>query len=130
GRIYLERYQATGDLAFVDRAFEEFKSSIDDARKERFFVASDDLLQGSLGIAWCHLIRGRAEAALSVAEQVIEKFPSTEEAYVLAGVALASLGNYDRAQTEFKRAIALRPTYAKAHAHLGDRYSHRGALAL
>lgn len=129
GRVYLEKFQSNPDRALVDRALEEFKASIDDERCRRVFVSNDDAVQGPLGIAWCHLILGRPALALGVADQVIERFPNTEEAHALAGVAAAQVGNAERALQSMRRAIEIRPNFARAHANLGHFHLMRGEFA-
>ncbi|MFN0207748.1 MAG: tetratricopeptide repeat protein [Planctomycetota bacterium] len=130
GRILLAEYQNTGNVAALDLAFEKFKAGIANSIRDRVYVSNHDVIQSYLGLASIQMIRGLHDAALSIFEQVALKFPKCEEAYNLAGVALSSIGNFDRAEENFKKALALRPTFANAYFNLGNLYINRGSLAL
>ncbi len=127
GRIAMERYERTGDPAELDVAFEAYARTIDRSLRDRVFVSSEDVIQAHLGLAWIHLIRGRAEEALSIGQQVSEEYPTNEHAAVLAGVAAAALGDVDRAERELRRAVDLRPNFGRARFNLGRLLYGRGA---
>lgn len=129
GRLAWEKYQQTQDVVDLDLAFAHFQSVIDKKLRDRVFVASDDVIQAQLGLAACHLARGRAESALSVAEQILEVYPLTSEAANLAGVSAEILGNSDAAERHFRRAIEIRPTYAEALFNLGHLFFRRREFA-
>jgi tetratricopeptide (TPR) repeat protein len=129
GRIHLERYQQKGDRQDLDVARAKFAAIVDKRLRERVFVSNQDLLQAYLGLAGIHMLEGRPEAALSVYEQAIERYPRSEDAHMLAGVALAQVGNTGRAEDELLKALELRPKFSQAHYNLGNLYLIRGELA-
>lgn len=129
GRIYLNFYQSTGEVRWLDAAFEKFKAAIDQNLRDRVYVSNQDVIQSYLGVAAVQMIRGRTEEALSIYVQVSEKYPDCEEAWNLAGVAYSNLGSFDLAEKSFQKAIAIRPTFAAAHFNLGNYYINRNEFA-
>ena len=130
GRLALDEYQRSGDAKDLDAAFARFASAIEQGLRNRVFVSNQDVLQAYLGLASIHMIRHRVEEALSVYQQAIDLYPSCEEAHMLAGVALAQLGNLAQAESQLKRAIELRPTYGAAHYNLANYYFNQNQLSL
>lgn len=130
GGIFLSNYQNSGDQASLDLAFDKFRSAIDHSLRDRVYVSNQDVIRSYLGVASIQMIRGRNDDALSIFEQVAERFPDCAEAYDQAGVALSRIGNYDRAEENFKKAISLRPRFVNAYINLGNLYINRGTLAL
>lgn len=130
GRIHLDRYQREGRRADLDRARSHFAATIDKELREHVFVSNQDVLQAYLGLAGIHMIEGRPEAALSVYEQAIERYPDSEDAHMLAGIALAELGNTGRAEAEFLAALRLRPRFSQALYNLGNLHLNRGDYSI
>lgn len=129
GSFTLARYQKSGSKKDLDAALERYKSIVSTDLRRHVYVPSRDIVRAYLDIASIRLIEGRAEDALSIYDQVSVEYPKFEQAYMLAGVALSQLGNYDVAEQKLKQAIALNPRFAAAHFNLGNLYIQRRMFA-
>lgn len=73
-------------------------------------------------IALTELRRGRAQAALPVAEKAAELTPNVPAARMVLGRALLALGQTDRAIGEMEVAVKLAPEVARLHYSLAQAY--------
>lgn len=76
-----------------------------------------------------YLAKEKYAEALEEAEAVLKRHPSSADAYTYAGLAYLNLGDEDKAQSRFKKAIAANPTHLGANKYLADIYIGKGDLA-
>ena len=76
GRVHVERYRASSDIAELARAEEAYERALElltEAREpdSNVFATSRDYLQANLGFAWCSLLRSEHEG-FTVAEPIAQ----------------------------------------------------------
>ena len=75
------------------------------------------------------LKRGEADGALKCFDEALKMNPRSLEAKIGRGVALAGLGQLDRAEEALREAIPLNPSPARVHYELGRIFERRGDYA-
>lgn len=76
-----------------------------------------------------YLAKEKYAEALEEAEGVLKRHPSSADAYTYAGLAYMNLGDEEKAESRFKKAIAANATHLGANKYLADIYIAKGDLA-
>lgn len=63
--------------------------------------------------------QGRAAEAIALYSQVVQDYPSSDEAWSSLGQALYRAGDFTRAERALQKTVALTPGFAEAHNYLG-----------
>ncbi|THF62511.1 nuclear transport factor 2 family protein [Pseudothauera rhizosphaerae] len=103
---------------------------------ERALVIADRLIAADPRNAEARFLRGIALAeldrpaeAIAVFRKLTEDFPNLPEPYNNLAVLYARQRDYDKARTALEQAIRTHPSYATAHANLGDLYARLASEA-
>ena len=145
GRLLLERYRKTGaveDLAEATRVFWEGQDLIDraqgDPKRHRpgdqsIFATVNDHIQTGMGIAWCLLYDGEnsgepQNGALEAFEQVVTRYPESDQGLVGLASAKIQLGKLDEAEKALRKALTMNERNVEAHKNLGLVLMSRGDL--
>ena len=120
GRVLLERYRTSGDLALVARARSAFErvGELHDRMKAgdaTLFASPDDFLQANLGLGWSYLLEAQAlppheyETSEAIFRATLASFPRSEDAHTGLGAVLRAQGRVAEARAAFERALELDP---------------------
>jgi Flp pilus assembly protein TadD len=137
GRVLLDQFRRTGDLAALAEARQVIEAGQDLAEETRrdptLFVTLDDVLQLDLGLGWYFVLCAAArpdectfEEAELVFRKTLEKFPASEGAHCGLGTALMYQGELDEAETELRRALELKPDHFESLFNLAQLARRRG----
>jgi tetratricopeptide (TPR) repeat protein len=128
GRVLLQKFQRTGDLATLEQANSAFLAAQDlwTDTDTSVLRTRADILQANLGHAWAQLfcaLHQPDECSLDEAELVfngiLKKFNDSEEAYCGLGVTLRYEGKLDEADQALRHAIQLDPKHRESWFNLG-----------
>lgn len=148
GRVLLEDYRQSGDLATLDEAHEAFLAAQDmtspadgSAPDPALLVTPYDQLQASLGVAWYLLICARDdpdECTFEEAELVFEELVrrTADSPYRLShgraltglGIARSQVGRLAEAELALEEATVLAPELSEAWFALAELERRRGDL--
>lgn len=131
GHELLRRFQSEPSSALANRALASFERALDIAEAARqgtarAMVSSHDVLQGNVGLGWCHLSAARYdgygdyETPQRIFELLLEARPDSAEAWTGLGIALQAQEAYDRAIDAFEQALRIDPSFASTHYNLGQ----------
>lgn len=116
--------------AHADDRNREARNLLQNGQPERALAAADKLIAGSPANAEARFLRGvalaelgRTAEAISTFRKLTEDFPSLPEPYNNLAVLYAHQRDYDKARSALEQAIRTHPSYATAHANLGDLYA-------
>ncbi len=76
-----------------------------------------------------YLANGKYSAAILSARSVLQRHPTSADAYTYLGYALDRLGQTDAAEKDFKQALAIDPTHLGANAYLAKIYLQKGEMS-
>jgi TolB-like protein/DNA-binding winged helix-turn-helix (wHTH) protein/Flp pilus assembly protein TadD len=116
GRYYWNKRTAEG----IKKASDYFQQAIN--QQPDYGIAYSGLADCNSGLAW-HGFRSPTEVlprAKAAALKAIEIDPTSGEAHASLALVLSHQRNWAAAESEFKRALQLRPGYANAHHWYGD----------
>ncbi|HIG11496.1 MAG: tetratricopeptide repeat protein [bacterium] len=130
GRVLLNDYRKTGEVASLHEARASFDSSMDlleEALKPNsdIYATHDDHLQTNLGLGWALLYEANLDpfhdykTALAVFERVKEYSPTSERGWIGAGLAWLEMGDPNQASEALRRAIQLNERSPEAHFNMG-----------
>jgi eukaryotic-like serine/threonine-protein kinase len=117
GRAHWLRYESTLDQGWVQKAREACASAVKLAPHSSAAQLCLGTIQNGTG--------QYAQAAESFTKALTDE-PANEEAFIGLAQAYEHLGDDNRAESTYQRAIATRPQYWAAHARLGGFYRQRG----
>lgn len=146
GRVMLERFQATQDLAYLDKARNAFHEVMVIHDKMRpvdpdnpnhvpdrtIYASPDDFLQANLGRGWCAIFQALLVPPhdFSFANRffmtTIGRFPDSEGAYTGLGVSLMHMNRNEEASAAFRKALELNPKFVEAWLNQGELASRMG----
>jgi len=139
GRVLLERYRATHDLAALEAAEREFQEAVallSAARTDgSIFAVRDDHVQAHVGLGWVLLYGAEAEGdrsyqdASNIFRMVTATYPRSSEGWTGLGIAELSAGNVAAARTALERALAENDRSVEAHRNLGRLWFQQGDWA-
>lgn len=138
GRVLLERYRASGsfeDLAEATRVFWQGLDLIHRAQRGdgSIFATRNDHIQINLGVAWCLLYDGENSGDLEngaedVFQQVVQRYPESDQALVGLASAQVQRGQLDEAEKSLRSALTKNERNVEAHKNLGIVLMSRGNL--
>lgn len=142
GRVLTERFQATGEIGYLQEALAAFETVQDlvsppdgSPPDPTLFYTLDDVLQANCGIGWCFLFLALVdpEYGLDEAELVFDatlgRFPDSPEALVGLGVSRMHLGKLDEAREHLTRASEVSSRFQPAWFNLGQLELRAGDFA-
>jgi|AGTN01.3.fsa_nt_gi Tfp pilus assembly protein PilF len=105
GDVYLERAYTLSKVGRLEEATRDLGCGLD-------LNVSGFQIESVIGR--CFELR-RPELVVPVCDKIIAKFPEHVDAHLHRGIALAKLGDQEKARASFDRVIALYPNYAYAY---------------
>jgi len=111
GNFFLEKYTATGDIDYLDRAFDHFREAVR-------IKPGDPDYENNLGVVLIH--RGELEDAGPHFRETLRTWPNHFSALQNLGLIEYSRKNYPEALRVLRLALEFHPQAAEAHLHLGQ----------
>ncbi len=111
GGFFLEKYTATGDVEYLDRAFDHFREAVR-------IKPGDPDHENNLGVVLIH--RGELAAAGAHFRETLRTWPNHFSALQNLGLIEYSRKNYPEALRVLRLALEFHPQAAEAHVHLGQ----------
>jgi serine/threonine protein kinase/tetratricopeptide (TPR) repeat protein len=120
GEAYWQKYESGHDASYVERA----KNACESAVKLQAFEAAGYVCLGTVFKG-----TGRYDLASAAFDKASEIDPTNDDAVVGSASVYQALGKTDKAEETYRRAIAMRPQYARNYGLLGVFFVTQGRYA-